>query len=367
MSFYNEYLEFKNIDFSTFFSKVKKSDILRAIDKDGLDKYDFLALLSPSAEGLLETMAQRAHSLTTRHFGKAILLYTPMYLSNHCVNKCSYCGFNTSNDIYRKKLSLKEIEEEAKTISSSGLRHILILTGESKKASPISYILDAIKILKKYFDSISIEIYPLTEEEYREVITAGVDSVTIYQEVYYEDIYDRIHISGPKKNYRFRLDAPERACSAKMRGVNIGSLLGLWDWRKEAFFIGLHAEYLQSKYPDVEISISLPRLRPHTGSFDEIYPVDNKALVQIMLALRLFLPRAGITISTREEESFRDNLIPLGVTKMSAGVSTEVGGHSSKTKSDNQFEISDKRSVEDIKKMLLSKGYQPVLKDWMHI
>ncbi len=367
MSFYNEYLKIKDIDFNTFFSEITKSDILRAINKDKLDKYDFLALLSPKAEALLEVMAQKAHSVTTQHFGKTMLLYTPMYLANYCVNKCSYCGFNISNDIYRKKLTLGEIEEEAKVISSSGLRHILILTGESKNDSPVSYIVDAIKVLKKYFDAISIEIYPLTEDEYREVIAAGADSVTVYQEVYNEEIYDRVHIAGPKKNYRFRLDAPERACKAKMRSVNIGSLLGLWHWRKEAFFTGLHTDYLQNKYSDIEISVSLPRIRPHAGSFGDIHPVDNKSLVQVMLALRLFLPRAGVTISTREEEHFRDNLIPLGVTKMSAGVSTEVGGHSSKAKSDSQFEISDKRSVTEIKKVLLSKGYQPVFKDWMHI
>lgn len=367
MSFYNEYLKLKYTDFSTFFSEITKSDILRAINKDKLDKYDFLALLSPKAEALLEVMAQNAHRVTTQHFGKTMLLYTPMYLANYCVNKCSYCGFNVTNDISRKKLTLEEIEEEAKVISSSGLRHILILTGESKNDSPVSYISGAVKVLKKYFDSISIEIYPLTEDEYMEVIAAGAESVTIYQEVYNEAIYDKVHIAGPKKNYKFRLDAPERACRAKMRSVNIGSLLGLCDWRKEAFFTGLHTDYLQNKYSDVEISISLPRIRPHAGSFDDIHPVDNKALVQVMLALRLFLPRAGVTISTREEESFRDNLIPLGVTKMSAGVSTEVGGHSSKAKSDSQFEISDKRSVSEIKKVLLAKGYQPVFKDWMHI
>jgi len=367
MSFYNEYLEIKDIDFTNFFKQITKSDVLRAISNESLNKYDFLTLLSPIAQGMLEEMAQKSQRLTVQNFGKTMLLYTPMYLANFCVNKCSYCGFNVSNDIVRKALTMEEIEEEAKAISSSGLRHILILTGESKKESPVSYIIDAVKVIKKYFDSVAIEIYPLTEDEYREVIAAGIDSFTIYQEVYNEEIYDKVHIAGPKKNYRFRLDAPERACRAKMRGVNIGALLGLHDWRREAFFTGLHANYLQNKYSDVEISVSLPRLRPHAGSFNDIYPVEDRDLVQIMLALRLFLPRAGITISTRESKSLRNNLIPLGVTKMSAGVSTEVGGHSSKTKSDSQFEISDKRNVDEMKKVLLAKGYQPVFKDWMHI
>lgn len=367
MSFYNEYLKVKDIDFSSFFEKITESHILRAINKEVLDVYDFLTLLSPIAQNFLEEMAQKSHEITIQNFGRTMQLYTPMYLSNYCVNKCSYCGFNLCNDIKRKKLSLREIQEESKAISSSGLRHILILTGESKKESPLSYIIDGVKAVKKYFDSISIEIYPLTEDEYREVIRAGVDSLTIYQEVYNETIYDRVHIAGPKKNYRFRLDAPERGCRAKMRGVNIGALLGLDNWRKEAFFTGLHGKYLQDKYPDVEISISLPRLRPHIGSFNDIYSVLDKDLVQIILAQRLFLPRIGLTISTRESQSFRDNLIPLGVTKISAGVSTEVGGHSSNTKSDSQFEICDKRNVEEIRKMLLSKGYQPLFKDWMAI
>lgn len=367
MSFYSEYLKYKNFEFNKFLENITSSDIFRIINKDKIDEYDFLALLSNEAEKYLEEMAQKAHRLTVQNFGKTILLFTPLYLSNFCVNRCSYCGFNIENKIKRKKLTFEEIEEEAKVISSTGLRHILILTGESRKETPVSYIIDAVKILKKYFDSISIEIYPLKEDEYREIIEAGVDGLTIYQEVYDEDIYDKVHIAGPKKNYRFRLNAPERACRARMRNISIGALLGLNDWRKEAFMTGLHAKYLQDKYSDVEISVSLPRIRPHIGVYEDIYPVSDKNLVQIMLALRLFLPRVGITISTRENQKLRDNLIPLGVTKMSAGVSTEVGGHSSKTKSDSQFEISDKRSVIEMKEAISAKGYQPVFKDWMHI
>lgn len=367
MSFYEEYLKFKNMNFEKFFDGITKGDVLRVLGQPKLNEYDLLTLLSPAARSHLEEMAQKAHSLSVQHFGKTVLLYTPMYLANHCVNRCSYCGFNVENNIVRKKLTLEEIEKEAKTISATGLRHILLLTGESRKESPPSYIIEAVKIIKKYFDSISIEIYPLTEDEYRKVIKAGVDGLTIYQEVYDEDIYDKVHIAGPKKKYKFRLDAPERACRAKIRNVNIGSLLGLNNWKKESFFTGLHAKYLQDKYSHVEVSISLPRIRPHAGSFGDIYPVDDKSLVQIMLAFRLFLPRVGLTISTRERQELRDNLIKLGVTKMSAGVSTEVGGHSSSSKSDSQFEISDKRSVEEVRKAIASKGYQPVFKDWMHI
>jgi 2-iminoacetate synthase len=220
---------------------------------------------------------------------------------------------------------------------------------------------------KKYFTSISIEVYPLEKEEYGELVEAGVDGLTLYQEVYDEDVYHEVHLSGPKKNYLYRLDAPERACMAGIRSVNIGALLGLNQWKTEAFFTGLHADYLQSKYPETEISVSLPRLRPHAGSFQPKSIVSDRDLVQIMLALRLFLPRAGITVSTRERSQFRDNLIGLGVTKMSAGSSTEVGGHSDENKSTGQFSISDTRSVEEMREIIYQKGYQPVFKDWMMI
>lgn len=366
MTFYNEYLRYKDFDFDNFFQKVTRADIMDILQKQKITEVEFLALLSPAAASCLEKMAQRAHQASLRHFGKAILLYTPMYLSNYCVNRCSYCSFNSDSGIKRSKLNLQEIEEEAKAIADTGLRHILILTGEDKRRTPVAYIIEAVKVLKRYFDSISIEIYPLSEEEYSQLMEAGVDGLTIYQEVYDEEVYDCVHEAGPKRNYRFRLDAPERACRAKIRNVNIGALLGLNDWRKETFITALHGNYLQNKYGDVEVSISLPRIRPHTGSFQNVVFVEDRDLVQGMLALKNFLPYIGITISTREKKEFRDHLIPLGVVKMSAGVSTEVGGH---TLSDgnSQFEISDTRSVGEIKEAILAKGYQPIFKNWMHL
>ncbi len=367
MSFYDEYLKYKDFDFKSFFRNITDEDILNTLNKNRLDKFDFLRLLSPTAEKHLEQMAVKSNKLSLQHFGKSIILYTPMYLANHCSNKCAYCSFNVENDINRKQLTLEEVEIEAKNISKTGLKHILILTGESKSKTPVSYIKDCVQGLKKYFDSICIEIYPLEEDEYKELISSGVDSLTIYQEVYNEDIYDRVHISGPKKNYRFRLDAPERGCKSQMRSVGIGCLLGLDDFRIESFFTGLHGYYLQSKYLDVSISFSLPRIRPYIGSPIDIHDVNDKNLVQIMLALKLFMPYAGINISTRENKDFRENLIPLGVTKMSAGVCTEVGGHSQSNKSSSQFEISDTRSVSEIANSLVNKGYQPIFKDWVHI
>ncbi|MBU3130523.1 2-iminoacetate synthase ThiH [Clostridium tagluense] len=366
MSFYDCYTEHKDIDFEDFFKQIKDEDILNILNNDKISKQDFLALLSPTAEKHMEKIAQKAHELSLQHFGKTILLFTPLYISNYCVNKCAYCSYNVENKIKRKTLTMKEIEQEANAIASSGLKHILVLTGESSTEAPVSYIVDAVKILKKYFDSISIEIYPLTTEEYMKVVEAGVDGLTVFQETYDECIYDKVHIKGPKKDYKFRLDAPERGCKAKIRSINIGALLGLADWRKESFFAALHAEYLQNKYAEMEVSISTPRIRPHVGSFNDLCFVEDKNLLQIILAFRIFLPRVGITLSTRETQSFRDNLIPLGITKMSAGVSTEVGGHTSSSSSgESQFEISDDRTVEEVKKAILAKNYQPIFKDWM--
>jgi 2-iminoacetate synthase len=331
---------------------------------------EFEWTLSEAVEGSLEKIAQKARGITLRNFGRTIQLYAPVYLSNYCDNSCVYCGFNANNNIERRRLTPDEVEIEAAFISRTGLKHILILTGESRRMSPVSYIKDCVGILKKYFSSISIEVYPLTEAEYSELISEGVDGLTIYQEVYDEKIYSKMHPSGPKSDYLFRLDAPERGARAGMRSVNIGALLGLADWRKEIFLLGLHAKYLQDKFPCVEISASIPRIRPQgANGFKASCEVSDKNITQIILALRLFLPRIGITLSTRERPELRDNLIPLGVTKISAGSTTCVGGHTVgyEDGSSPQFEISDRRSVDEIKSMLDNKGYQPVLKDWMQI
>ncbi|MBZ4654097.1 MAG: thiH1 [Peptococcaceae bacterium] len=366
MSFADKLLKYQEFPFASYLAGVTGADIERTLAKEALVERDFLNLLSEQAVPYLERMAQKAHQLTVQNFGRVILLYTPLYLANYCVNQCAYCGFNVTNRITRKKLTLEEVEKEARAIAQTGLRHILILTGESRHHTPVSYIEDCVRVLKNYFDSISIEIYPLTEEEYGQLVAAGVDGLTLYQEVYDPVTYDEIHLAGPKKDYRFRLAAPERACRARMRAVNIGALLGLQDWRKEAFFTGLHAAYLQDKYLDTEISVSLPRLRPHVGNFAPRSVVSDRDLVQILLALRLFLPRAGITISTRERAEFRDNLLPLGVTKMSAGSCTSVGGHLEEA-TEGQFDIADQRSVREMHAMLVSRGYQPLYKDWHHL
>ena len=364
MSFFDLSNKLQDFDFEGFFDEVTTDRVKSALEKDCLTEEDFLCLLSPAATGFIEEMAQIANKITLGNFGKAVVLYAPIYISNYCENQCAYCGFNVMNKISRKKLTLEEVEKEAQALASTGIKHIILLTGESRFYSPVSYIKDSVKILKKYFSSICIEIYPLTEDEYRELVESGVDALTIYQETYNPKIYDQIHLAGPKKDYRYRLETPERACRAGIRGMGVGALYGLDSWRKEAYFSGLHAKYIQDNFPHMEISMSVPRIRPHAGSFTEIQEVNDENLVQIMLAFKIFIPRAGINMTTRESAELRDNLIPLGVTKMSAGVSTEIGGYSDIDKGEKQFEISDDRSVKEIKEMLEAKGYCPIFKDW---
>lgn len=369
MSFVEIIDKYKDFDFDNYFSNVTDDDVRRSIHKTRLDEEDLLNLISPKAEEHLEEMARKANELTNRYFGKAVLLYTPMYIANICINRCAYCSYNHDNDINRKKLTLNEIEEECKAISKEGFNHIIILTGESPKDTPVSYIVEAVKVVKKYFSSITIEIYPLYEEEYKEVIDAGVDCLTVYQETYNRDIYKKVHLGGPKRDYNFRLDAPERGAKMGMRSVNIGALLGLDDFRKELFYTALHGKYIQDNYGDVDVAFSTPRIRPHAGVFEDVFEVSDKNLVQCIVALRIFHPNCTINVSTRERAGFREKLLPLGVNKISAGVSTEVGGHSLRKEDagEEQFEISDGRSTEEIKQMLKDNGYQPVFKDWERI
>lgn len=366
--YYDQYALWREILQKTPLTTFTEADVHRALSRERLDPFDLMALLSPAAEPYLEDMAQKAYRLTRQHFGKAITLFTPLYLANFCSNRCVYCSFNVDNQIVRHKLSFEEVDVEGRAIAEMGLQHILVLTGESRRDSGPDYIEACVRRLRPHFASIGLEVYPLEVAEYRALYEAGVDTMTMYQEVYDEEIYASIHLAGPKRNHRYRLDAPERACSAGLSGVTIGALLGLGEWRSEAFFSALHAAYLQEHYPDVEIGISAPRMRPHVGSYDPQYPVSDEALVQVLLAYRLFLPRAGITLSTREGAQLRDALLPLGITKMSAGSLTSVGGYSEETETGSaQFEISDDRSVDDMVHMIKSKGFQPIFCDWVDV
>jgi 2-iminoacetate synthase len=351
-------------------SSVTENQVKSILEKDTLSSDDFLCLLSPAARSCLEEMADRAYRITLQYFGKTIQLYTPFYISDFCDNGCVYCGYNTDVKIPRKKLNLNEIEQEARCIAATGLKHVLVLTGGSRSMSPVSYVRDCILAIKKYFSSITIEIYALSESEYGQLIQAGVDALTIYQETYDRDIYDIVHPKGPKKDYMFRLNAPERALRQNIRSVTIGALLGLDDWRFDGFFTGLHAEYLQDEFSFAEIGVSVPRIRQAAAGYRPAFDVEDKDIVQLVLALRLFLPRVGINLSTRENSNFRDCMLSLGITKISAQSVTSVGGRTSCLscgQRPEQFSISDKRDVKQIIELLQKKGYQPVFKDWMHI
>lgn len=343
-------------------------DVQRALAKEWLAIDDFGALLSPAALPFLEQMAQKAQTETRKHFGTSVCLFTPLYIANYCENHCVYCGFNCHNHIQRAKLTMEEIARELKAIADTGLQEILLLTGESRAASSVEYIGDAVKLAAQYFRNVGIEIYPLNSEEYRYLRQCGADFVSVYQETYNPEKYQQVHLSGHKRVFPYRFYAQERALLGGMRGVAFGALLGLDNFRRDAFAAGLHAYYTQQKYPQAEISFSCPRMRPYINRADNNpHDVHETQLLQVMLAYRLFLPYAGITISTRERAGFRDHVVGLCATKISAGVQVSVGGHEDVKKGDEQFEISDPRSVSEVDAMLRRQGLQPVYIDYVRV
>ena len=368
MSFVETINRYHGFDFEGFFEQSNAQSVERALSKEKLSELDFLTLLSPRAAGYLEPMAQRAHRLTVQYFGRTIQLFIPLYISNYCSNQCAYCGFNTDHSIQRRKLTLEEIEAEAEAIARTGMQHILLLTGEARQVTPMDYLESAVRLLKRHFASVAIEVFPMDEGEYGRLKDAGVDGLTLYQEVYNRQVYQEVHLAGRKADYRYRLEAPERGARAGFRAINIGPLLGLGEKRSEVFFAGLHARYLDDTFLDAEIGLSLPRFNPAEGDYQPAHPASDREFIQFLLALRLFMPRAGITISTRERAQFRDHLVQLGVTRFSAGSCTGVGGYADTgPRGTLQFEISDERSVEEVVTAIVAQGYQPVYKDWDHI
>ena len=350
--------------------KYTKADVRAALESENPTIEDFGALLSPAAESFIEEMAQKAQYETRKHFGNSVQMFTPLYISNYCENHCIYCGFNCHNRIRRAKLSYDEIEHEMQMIAKTGLQEILILTGESKNMSDVEYIGEACKIARKYFKVVGLEVYPMNTQEYAYVHECGADFVNVYQETYNSDKYETLHLSGHKRIFPYRFYAQERAIKGGMRGVSFAALLGLDDFRKDAFATGLHAYYLQRKYPHAEVSFSCPRLRPIINN-DKINPKDvhEKQLLQVMCAYRIFMPYAGMTISTRESQKFRDNVISIAATKISAGVNVGIGGHDDEieSKGDEQFEISDDRSVKEIYDEITKRGLQPVMSDYIYV
>lgn len=344
-------------------------DVKEALAAETCSVDNFKALLSPAALPFLEEIAQKAQKETRKHFGNSVAIFTPLYIANYCENYCVYCGFNCHNKIKRAQLNAEEIEKEMQAIAETGLEEVLILTGESPNKSSVEYIGEACKIAKKYFKLIGLEVYPMDSKDYAYLHECGADFVTVFQETYNSDKYKTLHLGGRKRIFPYRLNAQERAIMGGMRGVGFAALLGLDDFRKDALATGMHAYLLQKKYPHAEIAFSCPRLRPIINN-DKINPKDvhEPQLLQIICAYRIFMPFASITISTRECERFRDNIIQIAATKISAGVNVGIGGHSQEEeKGDEQFEISDGRSVEEIYQMIEDNGMQPVMTDYIYV
>ena len=346
------------------------ADVRAALSHEYRTLEDFKALLSPAAQPFIEEIAQAAQLETRKHFGNSVCMFTPLYISNYCENYCIYCGFNCHNKINRAKLNASEIEKEMAAIAKTGLQEILILTGESKKMSDVEYIGEACKIARKYFKVIGLEVYPMNSDEYAYLHECGADYVTVFQETYNSDKYETLHLAGHKRIFPYRVNAQERALKGGMRGVGFAALLGLDDFRKDALATGYHAYLIKKKYPRAEIAFSCPRLCPIINN-DRINPKDvhETQLLQVVCAYRLFMPFASITISTREVARVRDNLVNIAATKISAGVSTGIGSHVDdiEDKGDDQFEISDGRSVDEVFNALLDNGLQPVMSDYIYV
>ncbi len=358
------------------YEKYTAKDVLAALEHETCSLEDFKALLSPAAEPFLPQMAERARLETGKHFGNTVYLFTPLYIANYCENYCVYCGFNCYNHINRMKLSMEQIEHEMKVIADSGMEEILILTGESRAQSDVSYIGEACKLARKYFRMGGLEIYPVNTDEYRYLHECGADYVTVFQETYDADKYETLHLLGHKRVWPYRFDAQERALRAGMRGVAFSALLGLSDFRKDALASALHVYYLQRKYPHAEMSLSCPRLRPIVNN-DKINPLDvhERQLCQVLCAYRIFLPYVGITVSSRESARFRNGIVKIAATKVSAGVSTGIGDHDSKyngkesdgVQGDERFEIDDNRSLGKMYADIAGEGLQPVLNDYLYV
>ncbi len=351
------------------------TDVRRVLQKESCSIEDFKVLLSPAAEPFLEEMAAKAKRITSRQFGNTVYLFTPLYLANYCENYCVYCGFNCYNQIARKQLSEEEMEHEMQVIADAGIEEILMLTGESPQKSNVEYIGRACEIAKKYFRNIGLEVYPMNTEQYAYLHQCGADYVTVFQETYDAERYENLHLLGHKRVYPYRFDAQERALRGGMRGVGFSALLGLSDFRKDALASALHVYYLQRKYPHGEFSLSCPRLRPIVNN-ESISPQDvgERQLCQILCAYRIFLPYVGITVSSREQKSFRDGIAKIAATKISAGVSTGIGDHESKYQGedsedagDEQFEIADNRSLKQMYQDMEEQGLQPVLNDYVRV
>ncbi len=341
-----------------------EAEVIRAISAESPDPAAICALFSPAADPLLEMMARRSAAITRQRFGSVVQLYAPLYISNECTNRCVYCGFNTDNPIRRATLSEDQVVREAMILHEAGFRHILLLTGEDRRAVPVDEVAGIARRLRDTFASLSVEVYPMETEEYGTLAAAGIDGLTLYQETYDTDTYRRVHLGGKKTDFFWRLDGPDRGGIAGFRRIGIGALLGLSDWRVDGFYTALHGLYLAGAYWRSQVQVSFPRLRDAPGGFTAPVPVSDRDLVHLICAVRIILPDAHLSLSTREPEGLRDDILPLGITSMSAGSKTDPGGYSGLEAGDGQFEICDRRSPAEVAAMIRRRGFDPVWKDW---
>lgn len=394
MSFVSQFNQLPIGEWMTRAHSANSSAVQKVLEKPRLTLSDFPELLSLAASASLETMSQRSQELTRQRFGKVIRFFAPLYLSNECINNCKYCGFSRDNAILRVTLNPEEVAVEARALRAQGFRHILLVAGEHPKFISTTYLAECVAVLQSEIPGISLEIGPMETEDYRPLVAAGAEGLVVYQETYDRLVYDEMHTAGPKKNFDWRLETPERAYEAGFRRLGIGALFGLSDWRVEALALAAHADYLLRHCWRAQLTLSLPRLRPHAGEFEPLTSLSDRELVQLICAFRLVFPDVGLVLSTREPATLRDNLIPLGITHMSAGSHTEPGGYTGAgkdnihrtqrgriipladgasefatqparaTNATGQFDIADDRTPLEVAAMVSRLGYEPVFKDW---
>ncbi len=363
-SFSEEIGKYKWNDINESIHSKTPNDVINALNNPKRGLEDFKALISPSASAFLGCMAELSRELTLKRFGKTIQLYIPLYLSNYCENQCVYCGFNSKNKIKRTVLSMEQILDEVKILKSYGYEHILLVTGESSKKAGLNYFKEVLRIIRNDFSQISMEIQPMNRSDYEELIPLGLNSIYVYQETYNRNNYNKYHLNGKKQDFEYRLHTPERLGFAGIHRIGLGILIGLEDWRTDSFFTALHLNFLKRKFWRTKFSVSFPRLRPHTGLFAPNVVMSDRELVQLICAYRLLDENLELSISVREKQSFRNNIMKLGVTSMSAGSKTNPGGYNSEEDSLAQFEVHDDRTPAEIAAMIKSNGYEAVWKDW---
>ncbi len=352
-------------DLRAVVDRATEADVERALRAPRPTLTDFAALLSAPATARLEDLAARAHRITRARFGATVRLFSPLYLSNECVSSCTYCGFSAGNDIARRTLTVDEVREEAAELHRRGFRHILLVAGEHARIVSKDYLQRCVDAVAPLFAQVSVEVQVWDTDTYRRLAAAGCDGVIVYQEAYDPGTYSAVHLKGKKRNYAWRLAAPDRAAEAGMRRLGTGALLGLHpDWRAEAIALAAHASALVRRWWRCEVTVALPRLKPAAGGFQPSDPVDDRSFVQLLCALRIALPDVGVSLSTREPAAFRDGLVPLGVTTMSAGSHTEPGGYAETSDAEPQFQISDTRTPAEVAAALRAAGFDPVWKDW---